>query len=228
MFVRAIVSVILFLAAHSISWAQSVGDPFTVSDAGSCPAFHCDAEGTSLMSLAVPSPGSNETVGVLWQQSDALGSGAYHPGVQSCSSDGGDFTCLYTNGATSGVSALSVDAATLSGTFTLDNSALAASGTNAAVALYGTDKSIIVADGNSQKRIVADSSQSSGYRVVWQNSSPYANTGLTVSALTPLQYTSGSQTRTVIVVTYTSGKMIAFDPAYGYNTTSAGMSSFLT
>lgn len=194
-----------------------LGDPFTLATSGSCPMFHCDPEGTGLMNYPIPKPTSGQSVVTVWTQENVLSNGALNkPGVQGCSSDGSDFTCLYAVGP---VTAMNLDAETLAPAHILTSSKLDITGTFAAVALHGQDGSIIVADGDRVKRLVPvpiSTQYPNGFREVWSKRFT-AGVGVLVLGIVPLQYTEGSQTKTVVAVTYNNGRILVFDPAYGYD-----------
>ncbi|HEY2512981.1 MAG TPA: hypothetical protein VGI39_19070 [Polyangiaceae bacterium] len=169
---------------------------FTLAAGGSCPTFHCTPEGTGLMALAVPLGDG----GVVWRQSQALDAGlANAPGAQSCSSDGRDFTCLYQSGQ---VTALTVNAADGSVDFALDGGAggLGTNGTKAAVALVGSDGSIIVADDvHTQRRDRTGA-------VLWDVPAPSNVQGTTIYGITPVV----ANGETFAVITYSNGTLTPY------------------
>lgn len=189
--------------------APTLADPFTLSAQGSCPSFHCTPEGTSLMRYPLPKPAPGRPVVTQWSQSQILGNRRQEPGIQSCSADGRSFLCLYDAGL---VTALAVDAGTLTDYFALGTDTLRRSGTSPSVAVFGEDGSIIVADGHQVRRLYRSSNSAAS--IVWSTDSPYSGDA-TVATLTPLRYLRAGQARTAIAVTDMNGQIFAVDASSG-------------
>src|SRR5690349_12758950 len=100
--VRALIATaVIAAAAVTDSHAQQWGDPFVLSASGSCPTFHCDAEGSSLMQHALPMPASGTS---LTATNQLTPSAADVTGAIGCTSDDSNFVCLFQSGADAAIS----------------------------------------------------------------------------------------------------------------------------
>ncbi len=144
--------------------AQQLGDPFVLAQTGSCPTFHCDAEGTSLMQHALPMPdgeGALSATDQLDPESNDM------PGAIGCSSDDSNVVCLFDSGSDAAIS-FAVGAqgqASMVRNFVLQKDTNDwkpwpkqfgpyenQDSNHAPVPLMGADHSVIIADGNWVKR----------------------------------------------------------------------------
>ncbi len=218
----------IFFSISLRSEAQQLGDSFTLSSTGSCPAFHCDAEGTGLMQHALPLARHGLSVAaanLLPHPCGGKGQDACEiPGFQSCSSDDTNAVCLFQDGPSALLSinigsqssptqnfALAGDVATNNPSASKTAAVLDEKSGSGAVALIGQDHSVIVADGNWVKRLKSDGTQ------IWPTSSSPAGVGdvgkllgyptttggqqRAVAGITPLQYNG----ETIVAVTYNDG-----------------------
>ncbi len=163
--------------------AQQVGDPFQLSQTGSCPTFHCDAEGTSLMQHAMPMPVSGTSMAATNQlTSDA----ADVPGAIGCTSDDSNFVCLFQSGSDAVISfAVGAQGQTqLTRNFTLARNTNIAqpwaeqfapiegqNANRAPVPVIGADHSVIIADSSWVKRLTQSGVQ------VWPTTETPLGTG---------------------------------------------------